>query len=204
MEKIKKYISDFWKKEKSKSLSSKISDIVFLLLVIILLIPPARRELKLLISKLTMNQPHVVAPEKMKTMGNEDFLWPLTKLDGTKYLLENFEGQVIFLNFWATWCPPCRAEMPEIQNLYNRYKDKVRFIFVSFEQPEVQLKFLRDQGYDMPLYTSFQQPPQIFYSKTIPTTYIISRKGEIVVRETGAKKWDGEKTTRLLDKLIAE
>ncbi len=139
-----------------------------------------------------------------KKLSDNDYLWKISNLQGEDFNLGDFKGKVIFLNFWATWCPPCRAEMPGIQELYNDYKDKVSFILVSNETPGKIIPFLNSKSFNLPVYTPLYQTPQIFESNSIPTTFIISKDGKIVLKDTGAKKWDGQKARILLDKLIAQ
>ena len=139
-----------------------------------------------------------------KKLSDNDYLWKISNLQGEDFNLGDFKGKVIFLNFWATWCPPCRAEMPGIQDLYNDYKDKVSFILVSNETPGKIIPFLNSKSFNLPVYTPLYQTPQIFESNSIPTTFIISKDGKIVLKDTGAKKWDGQKARILLDKLIAQ
>ena len=94
--------------------------------------------------------------------------------------------------------------MPGIQELYNDYKDKVSFILVSNETPGKIIPFLNSKSFNLPVYTPLYQTPQIFESNSIPTTFIISKDGKIVLKDTGAKKWDGQNVRKLLDKLIAQ
>ena len=70
------------------------------------------------------------------------------------------KGEVVLLNFWATWCPPCIAELPSMQKLYNDYKDKVRFVFVTNEDKATIEAFLAEKGYDLPIYTSVTAIPE--------------------------------------------
>ena len=203
MKSVKERIAGFWKKERSKPVLEKLSDIFFILLIIAVLIPPVRRQLSATVIRLTMTQPASKA-ETGKTLSANDYLWQISNLQGESYNLGDFRGKVIFLNFWATWCPPCRAEMPGIQELYNDYKDKVSFILVSNETPGKIIPFLNSKSFNLPVYTPLYQTPQIFESNSIPTTFIISKDGKIVLKDTGAKKWDGRNVRKLLDKLIAQ
>ena len=115
------------------------------------------------------------------------------------------KGMVIFVNFWATWCPPCRAEMPMIQELYNEYKDKIEFVFVTSESWETVEKFYKANEYKLPTYNSVSTPPKTFTeTNSIPATYLIDKEGNILISKTGAANWSSDKVKKLLDKLLLE
>ncbi len=131
--------------------------------------------------------------------------WKLHGLDGTELDVADLKGEVVFLNLWATWCPPCRAEMPSIQRLYEKMKDEgVVFALVSNEGPTTVRKSVEESGYTMPIYTAAGAAPPAFRTRAIPTTFIIGRDGEIALRHVGAKDWNDEDTVSLLRRLLAE
>jgi len=128
--------------------------------------------------------------------------WELVSNSGERLSLSQVQDSVIFLNFWATWCPPCIAEMPSIQRLYDEYGNRVAFILVSQESPQTVASFLGKNGYSLPTHSSLNQAPEIFSHRSIPTTFIISRSGEIVMNHKGATKWDGKKIKGILEEEI--
>lgn len=118
--------------------------------------------------------------------------------------LNDFEGNVIFLNVWATWCPPCIAEMPSIHSLYNDFKDdeNISFILVSMDDDfEKAQEFMESRGYDLPIYHYRSKAAGTYQSSVIPTTYIISRDSEIVVQKEGFAKYDTEEFKSFLTEL---
>jgi len=131
--------------------------------------------------------------------------WQLQGLDGTELDVADLKGKVVFLNLWATWCPPCRAEMPSIQRLYEKMKDEgVAFALVSHEAPKTVRKFVEESGYTMPIYTAAGAAPPAFQTRAIPTTFVIGRDGKIALRQVGAKDWNDEDTVSLLRRLLTE
>ncbi|MCF6223401.1 MAG: TlpA family protein disulfide reductase [Flavobacteriaceae bacterium] len=130
--------------------------------------------------------------------------WKLVDLNGNSINFQDFEKQVIIVNYWATWCPPCVAEMPSFQNLYNDYKDEVVFIFLANDEKARVEKFIKKNSYTIPIYFQITQGPQEMQSNSLPTTYIINKEGEIVVNKTGAVDWNSGKVRDLLDDLIQE
>jgi len=111
---------------------------------------------------------------------------------------------VVVVNFWATWCPPCVAELPSLVKLYADYGDNVRFVLVNNEQPQKVSEFLKKKNYSVPVYFEKSRTPEVLRSKSIPATYILNKSGKIVVDEKGAANWDSESTRNLLDQLLEE
>jgi thiol-disulfide isomerase/thioredoxin len=135
-------------------------------------------------------------------LDNADWGTPFYK-DGVAIPLGFFQEEVVVINFWATWCPPCIAEMPNFQDAYNKYGDRVSFIFATSDNEEKVDAFMLKKGYDLPVYY-YQYLPDAFSHNSIPTTYILNRRGEIVFEKVGAYKWDGKSVGTFLDELIAE
>ena len=128
--------------------------------------------------------------------------WKLVSTNGEVLDFNELKGKVILVNFWATWCPPCIAEMPSFQKLYNVYKDDVVFLFVANDEEKKVATFINKNEYTFPVYFEATNRPVEMDSNSLPTTYIISRNGEIVVDKTGAVDWNSYKVIELLDGLI--
>jgi thiol-disulfide isomerase/thioredoxin len=130
------------------------------------------------------------APESTKAAS---FDFRLTNSAGRKLDFAEFEGQTLFVNFWATWCPPCIAEMPDIQNLYEKIGDEVTFVMISVDDNQFKAKqFIQDKEYEFPLYFLDSSLPPTYNARTIPTTYVISPEGKIVAEHHGMAKYDSE------------
>ena len=116
-----------------------------------------------------------------------DYQMGLVSFDGRKVSLSDHKGQVIFINFWASWCPPCLAEMPEIEKLYAELSEHdVEFFMISLDQDEAKArKLLERKKYQFPSYLMNSQIPAIYSVPSIPTTYVISPQGEIVFSKHG-------------------
>jgi len=136
-------------------------------------------------------QPDQEPPQEVEVVGEADFRWRLRTLDGSPTTLEAFQGRVLFINMWATWCGPCVQELASIQALVESMKDSgVVFLLVSPEDPEPVLRFLRVHGYDLPVYLEVQEMPPAFGLRALPTTFVVDRQGRIVLRHRGAADWD--------------
>src|SRR6056297_447383 len=114
-------------------------------------------------------------------------------LNGSVSSLKEFEGKAVFLNIWATWCPPCIAEMPSIQALYNDVKENpnVAFVLVSMDEDFEKAKaFMEQREYDLPIYHYRTKAPGTYQSTVIPTTYVISADGKLAMEKRGLAKYD--------------
>ena len=122
-----------------------------------------------------------------------DYDMPLVTLEGRHANLKEFKGKVIFLNFWATWCPPCIAEMPNIQKLYNAYheKDDIEFVMINLDEDiEKAREFLENKGYTFGSYQLNGSTPVAFRSSIIPTTFVVDKEGMLVVKKRGMANYN--------------
>lgn len=129
----------------------------------------------------------------------------LQDLTGKSVNLTELQGKIVFLNFWATWCPPCRAEMPSIENFYNRYKEKdVHVLAVNIqEEAPVVRSFLEKNLYSFPIVLdSSGRTAQLYGIRGIPTTFILDRKGNVLGTLVGSREWDTPEVYRLFDTLL--
>jgi thiol-disulfide isomerase/thioredoxin len=135
---------------------------------------------------------------------DEAYQWNLKDMDGNRFLLEQHKDKVVFINLWATWCPPCIAEMPDLQKLYNDYKNEMVFLFISNENPNTIKTFMDKKGYTLPAFVPVTQYPADFETNSIPTSFLISKKGEMVMKKSGVAKWDSQKMRKIVDALISQ
>ncbi|MBI4187119.1 MAG: redoxin domain-containing protein [Chloroflexi bacterium] len=113
----------------------------------------------------------------------------LTDLAGNQVSLSDFRGKAVFINFWATWCPPCREEMPEIEAIYQKYKDRdVAVIGVDIlEKEDVVRRFVQEGGYSWTFVIDTTGEVTTVYKVTaIPTSYFIDGNGIIRAVAVGA------------------
>ena len=144
----------------------------------------------------------ILKPSVSENSRPADYTFQLLDSEGRKVNFSNFEDKTVFLNIWATWCPPCIAEMPDINNLYKKVGDQVSFVMISVDnQPETALKFVERKGFDFPIYFLQTGLPAAYQSSSIPTTFIISPSGEIVVEEHGLSKYNTEEFRTFLSSL---
>ena len=122
-----------------------------------------------------------------------DYQLALNDLDGKPVPIADWAGDVLVLNFWATWCVPCSAEMPALRGLIERTADlRVRFAFISSESADVVRSFVAKKGWDLPFFVLTGEPPACFKSAAVPATFILDSTGSIVIRHIGAAAWNAE------------
>lgn len=121
--------------------------------------------------------------------------------------LGDLKGNVVFINFWATWCPPCIAEMPSIQKLYDGLKgnDKVKFLMVDVDnQAAKSKKFMDKKKYDLPVYTPAGPIPPSFMAGAIPTTVVLDKYGKVVFKHEGTADYSNAEFADFMKKLSSQ
>lgn len=141
--------------------------------------------------------------EKLSGMAGAGFR--MVDMEGKQVNFESLKGKVVFLNIWATWCPPCIAEMPNIQKLYDKVgSENIVFVMLSVDQGGMEKvkKFINKKKYTFPVYMPASAFPQEFYSEAIPTTFIISPEGKIVVRQEGMADYNTREMRKFLQEMV--
>lgn len=122
-----------------------------------------------------------------------DYDFILVDFDGNEVPFESYKNKTVFINFWATWCPPCVAEMPDINDLYNKVNSNVSFAMISVDKDrEKAKKFMTRKGYDFPIYFLSSSLPSVYETHSIPTTYVIAPDGKIAAEQHGMAQYDSE------------
>ncbi|MBE0645026.1 MAG: TlpA family protein disulfide reductase [Bacteroidetes bacterium] len=123
-------------------------------------------------------------------VGEQAPTFSLKDKDGKAITLESLKGKVVVLNFWATWCPPCRAEIPAFKSTYDKYKTKgVEIVGVSLDHKgwDVVKPFLKQQNINYPVVLGGAEIARAYGNiQSIPTTFIIDRKGKVIDSHVGA------------------
>ncbi len=195
---MKKYISNYFKKKKPFTI---VTDILFIVLVILLIIPSTRKDVSAFFIRLTSFPPSAFDSDEQYSVNRKTLQWELYDLSGNRVKFKDMLEKPVVLNLWATWCPPCIAELPGLMDLKNDYGTKANFIFVSDENPNKVKTFLKDRGYDEKCFYLSRGVPSDFETGSIPTTYIISPKGKVVLKKKGAARWNSGKVKRLIDNI---
>jgi peroxiredoxin len=132
-----------------------------------------------------------------------DFSLPL--LNGRNTTLSAYKGKVVVLNFWATWCPPCRDEMPSMETFYRRFKNQGLEILAvdGGEDAATVQQFIRNNGYTFPILLDKDNKVNSLYGiRAIPTTFILDREGKIIGQIMGRTYWDDPRMTAAFETLL--
>ena len=159
----------------------------------------------------------VIEPPKLEAPSAEDMkvtkidfdsnMLQFSDLENNIFTLQNFKGKNLFINYWATWCNPCLAEMPYMAELYENYKDEddIIFLYLSREKLEIIKNYIpKDESLQqLPIYKIITDD-EFFATSGIPTTFIVNSDGEVIVKDLGSAFWNDESVFKFIDNLIGK
>ena len=168
-----------------------ITGVLIAVVVILLLVPGA----KVLVLKTFVHTGLLNAPAKKGSNIIKAGTFSLLFIDekNEQISITALQGKVVFINFWATWCPPCVAEMGSVNALYNKLKDDPRIVFIMADadnNPVSSLSFMKRNGYHLPVYRIALPVSENLFTGTIPATLIIDARGNIVQRHEGIANYN--------------
>lgn len=126
---------------------------------------------------------------------------------GAETSIAKLRGKVVFINFWATWCPPCIAEMPAIQKLYEQMAADKNIVFIMLDTDQNMNKaqrFMTRKKLTLPVHNATSGIPDVLFKGALPTTVVLNKKGQIVYKGEGAANYADEKFVAMMRKLSAE
>ncbi|MGX5683033.1 TlpA family protein disulfide reductase [Chryseobacterium cucumeris] len=133
--------------------------------------------------------------------------WMLKNEEGKIVDTSALQNKVVFINFWASWCPPCRAEFPSVQKLYDRYKSNPDMVFLTVnldDTPAPGKSYLKEKGFTVPFLTPAGNIPDVLYSGSLPTTVVLDKKGEIRLHHKGVADYSKDSFYKQIDELLKE
>ncbi|WP_312346233.1 TlpA family protein disulfide reductase [Chryseobacterium binzhouense] len=117
------------------------------------------------------------------------------------------KGKVAFINFWASWCPPCRAEFPSIEKFYNQYKSNKDLVFLTVnldEKPAVGKMYLEKEQFTVPFLVPEGSIPSSFFNGSLPTTVVLDKSGKIRMHHAGMADYSKDSFYEEIDQLLNE
>lgn len=148
-------------------------------------------------SEIAENTPHAIEQDKNNVSFKDK--------DDKTITLSSLKGKVVFINFWATWCPPCIQEMPSINELKKVFNgnNQIEFLLVDIDNKmEKSNAFMEKRNYDLPVYVPTSPIPSEYLGNAIPTTVILDKKGNLVTRIEGGRDYSSPEIINLLNDLI--
>ena len=144
---------------------------------------------------------------KVTTIDFDSNVLQFSDLENNIFTIQDFKGKNLFINYWATWCNPCLAEMPYMVELYENFKDEedIIFLYLSREKLETIKNYIpKDESLQqLPIYKIITDD-EFFATSGIPTTFIINSGGEVIVKDLGSAFWNDESVFKLIDNLIGK
>ena len=201
MEFIRNYFRNLLSRKSKLSLAL---DVIIVVLAIFIMVPQTRKSAIALVLRPTV---FVYQPSLLKQpipLFTSSLDWHLRTLGGDTCTLADFVGKPIVLNYWASWCSPCLAEMGQFRSLYADYADKVNFIFVTNEKRTDVANFVKKKKLDLPVYLPIKRYPEQLSTSTLPVTFLIDAEGNILMRKSGMAQWNGQKMRNILDALLTK
>lgn len=185
-----------------------INAIFVALLLVLIFVPEAKAVMMQGLMKVGLFSPDTAALEKKEPPKISENLSDILFKDASGKVIDlgSLKGKVVFLNFWATWCPPCLAEMPAVNKLYTQFKDdkEVVFILVDADSDFAKAqKYMDRKGYGLPVYVAASGIPDVIFKGALPTTVVFDKMGRISYQESGAANYASDKFIDFVKKLKA-
>ncbi|PAW95356.1 hypothetical protein CKK33_18370 [Mucilaginibacter sp. MD40] len=148
-----------------------------------------------------------VFPFKISSVEKDVPSFILKDKNGKRIKLTELKGKILLINFWATWCAPCREEMPGLDKLYRHFKDDKNVIFITVDMDhnlQKSLAFMSSNRLMLPVYVAESRIPADFIGDAIPTTVILDQSGKIVFKQEGGLDFNDENFIKYLKSLITK
>lgn len=180
------------------------SNLLFFALILVLVFSTdAKALLSQGLMKLGFYQPKLeeaIAPKEVSS----SLYFEMLDADGNSVELSDLKGKVVFINFWATWCPPCIAEMPSIQKMYDKVRDDEEIVVLTVEvqgAKEKAMKFMERKNMDLPVVYPNSAIPEEIFQGSLPTTVIFDKDGNIAHTTMGMADYSGQNILDFFEEL---
>ncbi|MFU1856329.1 cytochrome C biogenesis protein [Sphingobacterium sp. CZ-UAM] len=187
-----------------------IGNVVFVLLIGLLIWPTSRSYFQQQLMKIGLFKPKLEAPQPVADPLPADekdvgAAVSFVNHSGETIGIADLKGKVVFINFWATWCGPCRAEMPSINVLYDKFKDNPHVVFLIVEiegDKEKAAAFVKNEKLTLPISYPNSDIPKEWLSESIPSTVILDKEGKLATRHEGMADYSSPEVTTFIQDLI--
>lgn len=191
MEDLKKWMKNNW------------STVIFAVLLVVLLVNPDAKAwlMRQMASTGILNSS--ISESTTSQIPSIDFM--VKNEDGTTINTADLKGKVVFINFWASWCPPCRAEFPSIQEFYEKYRNHQDIVFLTVnldDNPGLGKAYLKQKNFTVPFIIPAGAIPKELYSGSLPTTVVLDKKGRIRLHHQGLADYSKDSFYTQVDELV--
>lgn len=176
--------------------------LVIIALILSFFITPLGDYSKLQLNRIFASSPTLIQSENSGSI--DSYSWKLKDAEWNFFSFEKSEGKVVFINFWASWHLPSRAQLKDIYDLYNRYEDRVDFYIITNEERAPVEAFMVKNKYDFPVTYQIIGEANPIGILEPPGCYVIDKNGKIRVHQKDISDWDNAKIDGLLDQLLSE
>lgn len=197
--------------KKNKKVWRTVSNIIFVVLIALLLIPSGRVWVQQGMMKIGLFRAKLEAPkENLQVDADAQKLSSkVSFMDdaGNEVKLADLQGKVVFINYWATWCPPCKAEMPSIQALKDKFEGNEDLVFMLVELETAKEKareFMTAGKMNLPLYYPAGAIPKEWLSGTVPTTMILDKEGNVAMHHEGMADYSRKSVVEFVTDLLSK
>jgi thiol-disulfide isomerase/thioredoxin len=177
-------------------------NILIILVVLAFFVTPLGHYGKVTLNKVLSFSPKIIPENEREVL--TDYHWKLKDENWAFFDFNQSKGKVVFVNFWASWRMPCEVELASVQKLYDEYQGKIDFYIITDELQEPVDEFMQKHEFDFPVTYLIIGEKAPFSVLEPPASYLIDKKGGIVVKKEGIAKWHGQKVQKTLDQLLAE
>jgi thiol-disulfide isomerase/thioredoxin len=189
-----------------KMIKKNLSTIVFLIFITILLFSPDAKSflIKQLMFTGLFNAEISSVNSSDNTLRNH---FDFKDYEGNVQNTSDLKGKVVFINFWASWCPPCVAEFPSIEKFHSEFKnnDKIVFLMINMDDNiATGQQFLDKKNYSLPIFQAVSIVPKEIYSGSLPTTIVLDKFGIMRLRHEGFANYGGKKFNLQIKQLLEE
>jgi len=199
-------------KKKWFTASNLFTAVIFLLIAALMINPQIKGTMMQGLMKIGLFQPEVPSGTNMDSGSETNAQQAGTSVsfkdeNGAVLPLNSLQGKVVFINFWATWCPPCVAEMPSINALYDKLKTNPNVVILMVDvdnKAEQSQEFMRKNKYSLPVFTPASAIPPEYLGSAIPTTLVLNKAGKIVFKHEGGADYTNPEFLAYLEKLSKE
>ncbi len=196
------------KQKKWLSFSNTLTVAMLVFIVAMLVNPNVKAYVIQGLMKVGLFQPSVPSKDVIVAQTNLENAAPnvvFANASGERIQLADLKGKVVFINFWATWCPPCIAEMPSINSLYKKYESNNNIIFLMVDADgdlKKSVNFISKGGFDLPVYIPASEIPESMFGSSLPTTVVLNKQGQIVFHHEGSADYQNAGFIEFIEGLL--